>query len=780
MSAAGPLLEAAAAPLPGLDRAAISRLLDRARFRREGVLLDHEAMALLDAIGLSTPHRIELAGAAEAAGLDDPPLRGPRLVLKLASPDLTHKTEAGGVRILDNRRDAVVAAVTEMEHRFAGSRVAGFTLYEFVPHEKSPGHELLLGVRWSREFGPIVTLGPGGVHAEFMARALREDEGLAILTPQLSEPERIPREIARAAVARLATEPQRGLPAPIPPRALAAWVERLLDFARDFVPDPVAEFEANPVVVSHDRLRALDARLRFSRAIEEEAPARPIGKIANLLAPRSIAVVGASERMNPGRVILRNILRQGFPPARVTVVKPGLERLDDCRCVPSLDELPGRADLVVLSVPAAQSAELTARIAERDLADSVILIASGLEERSAATGPLALMHQALRRSRASASRGPVVNGGNCLGIRSVPGRYDTLFIPSYKLPAPAAAESPVALLAASGAFAVSKSSKLAGLTPRYLVTLGNQTDLTVSDYLEHLAGDPAVEVFAVYLEGFRLLDGARFLRITREITRGGRTVILYRAGRTPAGADAAASHTAVVAGDYRVARALAAQAGAVVADSLEDFEDLVRIFTAFRGREVRGRSLAAASNAGYECVAIADGLSGFRLAEWSAVTRARLAAILERARLGEIVSVRNPIDLTPILGDEGYEEVARAILEDPGVDVGVIGCVPLTPALNTLPAGEGHPDDLAREDGIVRRLIRLGRESEKPWVAVVDAGSMYDPMARALEDGGVPVFRTADRALRLFGRWCEQRLSAGADGDRRGGRAGGGIERSPA
>ena len=160
--------------------------------------------------------------------------------------------------------------------------------------------------------------------------------------------------------------------------------------------------------------------------------------------------------------------------------------------------------------------------------------------------------------------------------------------------------------------------------------------------------------------------------------------------------------------------------------------------------------------------------------------RSRTATILERAWLAEIVAVRNPIDLTPILGDEAYEEVARAILEDPGVDAGVIGCVPLTPALNTLPAGDGHPDDLAREDGIVRRLIRLGRENEKPWVAVVDAGSAYDPMAQALEDGGVPVFRTADRALRLFGRWCEQRLGAGAGGNPRAGRPGAGIERSPA
>jgi acyl-CoA synthetase (NDP forming) len=514
----------------------------------------------------------------------------------------------------------------------------------------------------------------------------------------------------------------------------------------------------NPLVVTGGRLVALDALLRLTRVPEHAAPGRPLRKIANLLAPRSIAVVGASERMNPGRVILQNILARGFPPESVTVVKPGLERLEGCRCVPSLAELPGRVDLLVLSVPAPQAAEMTAEIAQNGWAESVVLIASGLEERQGMESHVSRMHDALRQSRVAAWRGPVVNGGNCLGIRSVPGRYDTLFIPGHKLPAPGEAHCPLALLTASGAFAVSRTSKLAGINPRYLITMGNQMDLTVADYLEHLRDDPAIEVFAVYLEGFRPLDGARFLRATEKIVRSGRTVILYRAGRTPAGADAAASHTAAVAGDYLVTRRLAAAAGAVVAGSLEDFEDLVRLFIMLRGSELRGLSIGALSNAGYECVAIGDSLGPFRLADWTAATREKLGAILARARLAEIVPVRNPIDLTPILGDEDYAAAVRAILEDPRVDVGLVGCVPLTPALTTLAAGPGHREDLRREDGIVARLLRLRRETPKPWVMVVDAGRLYDPMAQALEDGGIPTFRSADRAMRLLGRYCQHRL----------------------
>jgi acyl-CoA synthetase (NDP forming) len=164
------------------------------------------------------------------------------------------------------------------------------------------------------------------------------------------------------------------------------------------------------------------------------------------------------------------------------------------------------------------------------------------------------------------------------------------------------------------------------------------------------------------------------------------------------------------------------------------------------------------SNAGFECVAIADSLGALTLADWTPATRAALGAVLERARLADIVSVRDPIDVTPILGDQDFAEVARLILEDPATDLALVGCVPMTGALDTLARGEDHPDDVDREGSVASRLVRLFHASSKPWVAVVDAGRPYDRMAQRLEDGGVPTFRTADRALRLLGLWCAERL----------------------
>jgi acyl-CoA synthetase (NDP forming) len=300
---------------------------------------------------------------------------------------------------------------------------------------------------------------------------------------------------------------------------------------------------------------------------------------------------------------------------------------------------------------------------------------------------------------------------------------------------------------------------LAGIRPRYCITVGNQMDLTIADYLTFLESDPELKVFGVYVEGFKALDGAATLDAIRRITAGGSTVVLYRAGRTAAGAQATASHTASVAGDYTVTRELARAAGAIVADTLDDFTDLIALFSLLQSCPVFGRRLGAMSNAGYECVAIADNLGELELSPLTDETRARLASQFELARLSAVVDVRNPLDLTPITDDAGYETAVRRMLEDRSVDLAVVGCVPATPALNTLQASAEHGEDLLRDGSVARRLIHVRRTFAKPWVAVVDAGPIYDPLVAELQRGGIPTFRAADRALRMLNVFVEERFA---------------------
>ena len=741
-----------------IDSARVRSIIGAARARGDRVLLEPEGLAVLEAMGIPIPAHLFVRDSGEAASTDLSPLAGDRVVVKVVSPRILHKTEAGGVAVVPLQSHAVAAAIRDMEARLGAQAPAGFTINEFVAYDRSLGHELLLGLRWTEDFGPVVTLAAGGIFTEFLAESLRPGREIAILSPAMSEARLIRSALGELAVARLVTGRLRGQPARLDIERLVEAVRRFLALAQTFGSGEIAECEINPLVVTPGGVVALDILITLGAARAPVRPARPLAKLRNLLEPQSAAIIGVSEKLNPGRIILGNLIREGFARDRIYVVKPGVDRVAGCRSVPDVASIPEKVDLFILAVAAAQAPEVVAEVIEQQKAESVIVIPGGLEEKQGTGALTSRMSAALLRARATPWRGPVINGGNCLGIRSRPGRYDTMFIADYKLPVPKGDASPLAIISQSGAFAVARMSRLSALNPKYSISVGNQMDLTVGDYLAYLKDDAEIEVFAVYVEGFAPLDGLAFLEAAREITRGGRAVILYRAGRTAAGAQASASHTAAIAGDYAVTRELARHAGVVLADSLQDFDDLTRLFTLLRRKRVGGRRLAAVSNAGFECVAMADSLGGFELAPFDARMRERLEAIFRESKIDTVVDVHNPLDLTPMAGDAAYEEVVQTVLASDGVDVGVVGVVPLAVTLNTLPPGDEHAEDVYRADSTAGRMVRLHRESAKAWVAVVDAGSLYDPLARLLEQGGVPTFRTADRALRLFDVYCATRL----------------------
>jgi acyl-CoA synthetase (NDP forming) len=745
-----------------IDTARIARVIEAAAGR--AVLLETEGLEILDALGISAPAHVFVRNGAEAEAADTWSLGGDRVVVKVISPRILHKSDVGGVKIVDRRPEAIAAVVADMEQRLGDQEIVGFTINEFLRYDTSIGHELILGLRWTEDFGPVVTLGAGGIYTEFLADAFKPGREIGIFSPSVTTDPEIEQAIDRLAIGRLATGRLRGQEPRIQKAPLVAAVRRFMLLASTFAPDAIAECEINPLVVAGERLVALDILVKLGTGPRPARPPRPLGKLKALLEPRSAAIIGVSEKLNPGHIILNNLIREGFDRERIVVVKPGSATIEGCPCVADISALPEKVDLFILAISAAQTPQAITEIVEGQKAESIIVIPGGLEEKAGTEAIVGRMRAALDAARASEWQGPLINGGNCLGVRSMPGRYDTMFIPEYKLPVPSGSVSPVAFVSQSGAFAVSRMSKLGQLNPKYAITLGNQMDLTVGDYLTWLKDDPAIEVFAVYVEGFTRLDGLRFLASAREIVESGRSVILYRAGRTAAGAKASASHTASIAGDYTVTRELAQTAGVVVADSLSDFDDLVSLFTRLRHKRAGGTRLGAVSNAGFECVAIADSLGRLDLASFDDLTTARLEEIFRTARIDAVVDVHNPLDLTPMAGDAAYEDSLRAVMESDAIDIGIVGCVPLTVALDTLPAGPGHDNDLARPDGIGLRLARLHATLDKAFVAVVDAGTVYHPFVSLIERHGIPTFRTADSALRLLNVFVASRRRAAAAG----------------
>jgi acyl-CoA synthetase (NDP forming) len=737
----------------------IRRIIDTAREKGRDVLLETEGIALLEALGFTAPRRVFIRKSADAAGVDLANFDGDRVVVKVISPEILHKSDVGGVAFVPRDASAIQSAIAGMEKKFEGRVVEGYTIHQMVSYDRSLGNELLLGIRWTSDFGPVVVFGAGGIYTEFLAASFKTGRDLAILSADAPPLGGIGAVLDRVAVMPLLTGGLRGQKPRIARARIEETVRTTLEFAREFCPRDISEFEVNPLVVAGGDLVALDIVVKLSRGAPSLPPPRPIRKLEHLLTPSSVAVMGVSEKMNPGHVILNNLIREGFDKNRIFVVKPGLESIEGCRCYPAIAALPEKVDLIVLSVDAQQATAAVTEIASTERAEGVIVIPGGLEEKMGTEDFVGRMRAALRASRGTEWGGPVINGGNCLGIRSVPGRYDTMFIAPYKIGLPDKEPAPLAVIAQSGAWSISKNNKVSCLNPLYTISFGNQMDLTVGDYLAYLKNDPAVDIFAVYVEGFKPLDGLHFLREAREIAAMGKTVILYKAGRTSAGAKASASHTASIAGDYPVTRELCANAGVIVAETIADYEDLVMLFACLKDKEVPGWRLGALSNAGFESVAMADNVGRFRFENFSSSTDEKLKAAFKIVRIDSIVDVHNPLDLTPQATDAVYEAIIRAMMEDENVDVGLVGCVPMTQALNTLVPGNGHPENVYDENGIVARMKRIKDSTEKAWAAVVDAGPIYDEMARLLKAHEIPTFRTADRALRLFHRFCEARIA---------------------
>ncbi|HDS31151.1 MAG TPA: CoA-binding protein, partial [Firmicutes bacterium] len=523
----------------------------------------------------------------------------------------------------------------------------------------------------------------------------------------------------------------------------------------------LTECEINPFLAGDGGLVPVDGLLRFSLP-EIPVPDSPLDKIENLLKPGNIAVIGVSAKgMNLGRVILRNLLDGNFTPDKLAIVKDNDGEIDGVKCYPSIAELQSKFDMIVLSIDANQVPGAVREIVEHEKAESIILITGGMGEKSGAESLEDELRRVLIESRKRPDCGPVMVGGNSLGIISRPGGYDTMFVPPTKLP-----KNPelsiggnIAFISQSGAYIITRMNKLGGFVPRYAISTGNQVDLGIADFLEYLATDDELKVFACYIEGFKPSEGLKFAEAASKITSTGRDVIVYKVGRSSEGRKAASGHTAAIAGDWDVADAVLSRAGCMVAESFDEFTSLLMLSSMLAGRDVGNGRIGAVSNAGYETVGMADNLRGdgyeLKLAVLSDETRQHLMKVLEQFRLKELQDIRNPMDVTPMAVDRAHVEIIRAFASDPNVGILIHACVPLSPVMKTREPGGPDSEGIAHPESFTQLLINAFRtEIKKPLVVVIDSGSLYDPMVAMFMDAGIPVFRSADEAVRVIGRWA--------------------------
>ncbi|MFC2157801.1 acetate--CoA ligase family protein [Acidobacteriota bacterium] len=767
-------------------------------FRSSGdlQLLEHEFYQVLHEMGLGRPEYflVPKGGEVTQEGLDKLP--ADRVVIKIISPLIIHKSDVKGVQFVQKNVDVVNATIEQMVDSVPGNflnwaaahqvetgmshltieevreQVFGVLVSSLVRYRRFGfGSEFLVGIRTSREFGPVVTMGLGGIDVEYLADRIREGQDLAIASPYLVDRHEIKALLERLSFYDKLVRPHRGRSPRLSSEKLIEVYFQFMELARHFSPYQdsgeyvIEEAEVNPFVIHEDRLIPLDAVCRISQKSESKKSC-PFENIKFLLKPENIGIIGVSEKMNLGHIILENILKNGFDKEKVYVVKRGLDRIEGCLCVSAVSDLPETVDMFVLAVGAEQSLEVMRDLVNSEKARSVIIIAGGIGEKEGTEDLEQQIKNLLGEARKQGTLTPVVNGGNCLGIFSRPGSYDTTFIPDYKLydlPRKGTRESGLVILSQSGAFMISLMSKIPSIVPTFAVSIGNQIDLTLSDYMNYFREIENIQVLAVYAEGFLPGDGLAFAQAARELVRQGKSVVTYKAGRSPEGQTAMASHTASVAGDYRITKAVLEQAGVIVEESISQFETTVKNLLFLKNKKIKGNRTGLISNAGFECVIMSDNLKNdyeLELAQFSTQTQERLQKIMLPLGIDRLQDIHNPVDITPVANDEVFCQAVEAILDDPDVDCAVISPMPMSPAMNTLPPSDFHREDLCRPGSTPLRLIEIFRKTDKPFVISIDTGEIYRPMRDLLEDNGIPIFSHCDAALGFLRKFIGVRRSS--------------------
>jgi acyl-CoA synthetase (NDP forming) len=624
----------------------------------------------------------------------------------------------------------------------------------------------------TREFGLVLSAGAGGLDAVLDGN-FRRDRGSIYAAAELTGAAGFLRLFRRTvAYQRLVADMEaRGLP--LPDAALEACFSALLALARAH-PAGVsgARFTLHAVELECVRtgaaLTVASARCSIGEPAARPLP-RPIRKIDQLLHPASLGIIGVSATgMNFARIILRNLMGSGYPKERITILKPGEAEIDGVRCAESLRSLEHRLDLLIVAVNADAVYGLVDEIIATDKVDAVMLIPGGLGETRKSREPAAAMAARINAAHGKDGGGPVFLGANCLGVVSHPGSYDSWFIPLERLPKPKKkSERTAVMLSQSGAFMISRLSHNPWLDPRYMLAMGNQTDLTHGDLLAHFADRQEIETIGIYLEGFKDLDGLDFARAVRRAVRNGKDVVVYKAGRTDAGARGTLGHTASVAGSYALFDSVLRHAGAMVAHTITDFDDLFYVAGALHGKKFGGNGLGAISGAGFEAVGMADSIDAgsfaMEMGVLESATITRLEEILKAKRLDALVEINNPIDINPGADDEAHLAIAEAFLQDPHIDAVVVALDPTAPAVRALETSQLRPGfDINDPASTVALMPPLVARNEKPVIGVIDAGRLYDAMAARLMDQGVCIFRNCARATTALTRYIEARRYAAA------------------
>ncbi len=438
-----------------------------------------------------------------------------------------------------------------------------------------------------------------------------------------------------------------------------------------------------------------------------------------LFAPKTIAVFGVSlnNDRHPANVIYNKLLLRY--PVKVYPLNPRGGFLRKDRVYADIGQVPGRVDLAVIATRAEHvSAILESCI--RKGAGGAVIISGGFAE----TGHRELEDRLVAMAREACF--PFI-GPNCLGIYS-PNAFDTFFLPGERLVRPEPGN--VALVSQSGGVLVDQMVKFAeqGVGLSRAVSIGNKALVRELDLLHYLAADPATRVIAYYIEGFGRNEGRHFVQAAADVDK---PVIVLKAGKTEAGGRAVSSHTASLAGDYRVFAAVMAQHGVVEARNEYEMVSFCESLSCYP-LAIEGRVGIITASGGHGALAT-DACTGIGLTvpQLSADTQAGIRAALSE-RIQSIASVANPIDLTGSAVDDDFVAAAATLSRAAEIDCVLMLLLPYSPGISA---------DLGA------RLSYVHQREGKPLVAYVPHVDKFRMLIEGFELNQVPVAASIEGAV---------------------------------
>jgi len=678
----------------------IRTILDKVRAEGRSSLTAPEGKLLCDAYGIPVPKEVVSASAEDAAKAATE--MGYPVVMKIVSPDILHKTEAGGVIVgvatADEAKAGYDKILANAKSYKADAKIEGIQVQQML----KGGTEVIVGSITDGSFGKLVAFGLGGVLVEVLkditfrlAPATKED-ALSMLDG-IQAKEMLHGVRGGDAVNR---------------DALADIIVRVSKLVSDF--PEIIELDLNPVFATKDDAIAADVRIVVDFAYEPRKAAHTHDEIVTamnrIMRPKAVAVIGASaEAGKIGNSVMKNLISGGYK-GDIYPVHPKAEEILGYKAYKSVKDVPGVIDTAVFAIPAKFVAGALTECGEKQIPGAV-LIPSGFAE----AGEPELQDEIVAVGKKYNIR---LMGPNIYGFYYTPENLCATFCTAYDV------KGSAALSSQSGGIgmAIIGFSRSAKMGVSAIVGLGNKSDIDEDDLLAFFEQDPNTNIIAQHLEDLK--DGRAFAQAAKRVSKK-KPIVVLKAGRTTAGAKAAASHTGALAGNDKIYEDVFKQVGVIRARSLRQLLEFARGIPVMP--TPKGENVVIITGAGGSGVLLSDSCvdNGLSLMAMPADLDTAF-----RKFIPPFGAAGNPVDITGGEPPLTYKNTVKLGLEDPRIHALILGYwhTIVTP-----------PMVFARLMVEVKEEMKA-RGIEKPMVASLAGDVEVEEAAEYLYLNGIPAY----------------------------------------